>query len=234
MMAPLAVAAILVAAASLVCMLVAIIQAFRIVGRGTKTLLKTTETGRVPERDVPESLREDVEFNVLARRIEQLSRVGREAPEASRKIAQMEDELRKIARALEEVSAGSPYVPLPEKEGLTGSVASLLNKVLPESLGLRGGATESVKGMEAELRETREATQELAATAERTFLESTETLVAAREASRLAAEAEQKIQAMAAEEESKVGLKCQKEAVREAVTRLIEAVAHGIEDLAMD
>ena len=231
MMAPLAVAAILVAAVSLVCMLVAIIQAFRIVGRGTKTLLKTTETGRVPERDVPESLREDVEFNVLARRIEQLSRGGKDAPEASRKIAQMEDELRKIARALEEVSAGSPYVPLPEKEGLTGSVVSLLNKVLPESLGLRGAATESVQGMEAELRETREATQELAATAERTFLESTETLVAAREASRLAAEAEQKLQAMAAEEESKVGLRCQKEAVREAVTRLIEAVAHGIEDL---
>jgi methyl-accepting chemotaxis protein len=231
MMTTLAVAAILVTVVSLVCTAVAIIQVSRIVARGTKALLKTTETGRVAERDVPASLRDDVEFNVLARRIEQLSRGGKEAPEASRKIAQMEDELRKIARALEEVSVGSPYVPLPEKEGATGAVVSLLNKLLPESAQPRGAAAESVKGVEAELRETSQASQELAATAERTFLESTEALVAAREANKLAAEAEQRIQTMAAEAEPKLGLRNQKEAVREAVTRLIEAVAHGIEDL---
>ena len=231
MMTTLAVVAVLVAVVSLVCMVVTIIRVSNIVARGTKTLLKTTETGHVPERDVPASLRDDVEFNVLARRIEQLSRGGKEAPEASRKIAQMEDELRKVARALEEVSAGSPYVPMPEKEGVTGAVVTLLNKLLPESAQLREAAAENAKGVETELRETSQASQELAATAERTFLESTEALVAAREANKLAAEAEQRVQAMAAEDESKLGLRNQKEAVREAVTRLIEAVAHGIEDL---
>ena len=231
MMSTLAVAVVLVAAVSLACMLVAIVQTLNVVTRGTKTLLKTTETGRVPEKEVPVSLRDDVEFNVLARRIEQLSRGGREAPEASRKIAQMEDDLRKMARALEEVSAGSRYVPLPEKEGLTGGVAALLNRVLPESVQLRGSAAESVKGMEAELRETSEASQELAEASERTFLESTEALVAAREASKLAADAEQRVQSMAVENDAKMGVQAQKEGVREAVTRLIEAVAHGIEDL---
>jgi methyl-accepting chemotaxis protein len=231
MIVTLAVAAILVAGVSLISMLVAIIQASRVVAGGTKTLLRTTETGRVPEKDVPASLRDDVEFNVLARRIEQLSRGGREAPEASRKIAQMEDELGKIARALEEISTGSPYVPLPEREGLAGNVISLLNKLLPESLELRRAATENVRNVETELRETSEASQELATGAERTFLESTEALVAAREASKLAAEAEQRLQSIAADTEPKLGLRSQKEGVREAVTKLIEAAAHGIEDL---
>ena len=231
MMTTLAAAAVLVTVISLVSIVVAVVQVSGVVGRGTKILLRTTETGRVPERDVPAALADDVEFNVLARRIEQLSRGGKEAPEASRKIAQMEDELSKIARALEEVSAGSPYVPLPEREGATRAVVSLLNKLLPEPARPRGVPAQDVKGVEVELRETRQASRELAAAAERTFLEATEALVAAREANKLAAEADQRIQAMAVEEDSRLGLKTQKEAVREAVTRLIEAVAHGIEDL---
>ncbi|MBN1504273.1 MAG: hypothetical protein JW952_04345 [Candidatus Eisenbacteria bacterium] len=231
MISALAVAAVLAVVVGLACAIVGIVQSVNLVSRGTKTLLKTTETGRVPEREVPTALSEDVEFNVLARRIEQLSRGGKEAPEASRKIAQMEDELRKISKTLEEVSAGSPYVPLPEKEGLTGSVASLLNKILPESAELRRATGEKVRNMEAELRETSEAGQELAAVAERTFLESTDALVAAREANKLAVEAEQRLQSVAAQGESTLRMRSQKEGVREAVTRLIEAVAHGIEEL---
>jgi methyl-accepting chemotaxis protein len=232
-------AAVAVAAVLLIAVFMGMIHIVRITASGTKALLTTTETGHVPEKDVPDSLREDVEFNVLVRRIEQLSRGGREAPGALTKIAQTDEELRKLTLALEEVAAGSPYVPLPVKEGLAGKVISLLNRLMPEFLAARGAgpgkaqSVESLQRIEKELRETREASRELAADAERTFLESTEALVVAREASRLAAETGQRLEAVTAGAEAGTGssLKSQKQEVRDAVTRLLEAAAFGIEDL---
>jgi len=224
-------AAVLVAVVFIFGELAAILRVCRIAKEGTKILLKATETGRIYEKDIPAPLKEDIEFNVLARRIEQLSRGGKEAPEVSKKLASFEGDVRKITGALEEVSTGNSYVPVSEGEGPLTGVISLLNRVLPELSELRRSATGTIGSIEAELRETTETTRELAETAERAFLESTEALVAAREAGRLASETEQKLRAVMATEMPTIGLQSQKVEIRNAVTRLIESAAKGIEEL---
>ncbi len=222
---------VLVAAVFIVGQLLALLHVCRIAGNGTKALAKTTETGRVDEKNIPGPLHDDVEYNVLARRIEQLARGGREVPGTTRRLALLEDDLRAIAAALEEVSVGSPYIPLAEKEGASGKAISLLNKVLPEFYELRRTSTGKVQSVEAEIREMSVTSRELAETAEQSFLGSTEALVVAREAGRLAEEVERRLHAVMAVTPKGPAARTQKEEIRTAVTRLIETAAGGIEEL---
>ncbi|KPJ61275.1 MAG: hypothetical protein AMJ46_03025 [Latescibacteria bacterium DG_63] len=219
------------AAAFVVFELVILLRVARIAGSGTRALLKLTETAQLPRQEIPRSLTEDVEFSVLAKRLEQLSRGAKSDVASSRRLAQLEEELQRIANAIEEVSVGSPFVPLPEREGITGLIAGLLNKVLPEFCELRKSSLKEIQAVETELRETRKVSQELAAHTERSFVESTETLVLAREVSRLTAEAREKVQAIAGKRRERVGMAAPGEEIRDAVAKVIETAARGIEEL---
>jgi|GEM_PF-3470537 len=223
--------ALIVAAVFIVAELIVLLSVSRIAGRGVRSLLKVADSGRLAEAGIPGSLRNDVEFVVLARRVEQLSRGSKDQASAVRNLSALEEEIAKVGNAIEEVLVGSPFVPLPEKEGAPGRLVSLVNRVLPEFLELRRAAVKEIRNIEEELRQTREASQQLATQAERSFLESTEALVAAREVSRLVAEAREKLHAISGKPEEKGRAKPYKEGIRDAVTKVIETAARGIEEL---
>ncbi|MFH0777186.1 MAG: methyl-accepting chemotaxis protein [Candidatus Eisenbacteria bacterium] len=225
------VGAIVLGAALVAVELVVLIHVTKIVGRGTRVLTKAIETGRIPHAELPKALKGDVEFTILMRRIEQVMRGGKEDGSVSKRLSQTEEEIGRIANAIEEVSVGSPYIPLPEREGMTQRLTSLLNGLLPEFCQLRKSSVKEIQSMEEELRRTQEATQEVAVQAERSFLESTEALVVAREAGKLAAEAREKLFLVAGEPaKTRSGKDPQKE-VRDAITGVIETAARGIEEL---
>jgi len=219
-------AALLITAELLVLLYVA-----RVAGRGAQFLMKVADTTRLPEGGVPGPLKEDVEFHVLARRFEQLSKGSKEQAISARRVTQLEEQMRRIGNAIEEVLVGSPFVPLPEQEGNTGRLVSLVNRMLPEFSELRKAAVQELQAVENELRETREASQQLAAQAERSFLESTEALVAARDVSKLVAEAREKLGVVVGKPEERPGAKPSKEGIRDSVTKVVETAAKGIEEL---
>ncbi|MCX5800062.1 MAG: methyl-accepting chemotaxis protein [Candidatus Eisenbacteria bacterium] len=223
--------ALAVAVAFIVVELLVLLYVARVAGRGVRCLLKVAESTKLPESGLPGPLKEDVEFNVLARRVEQLSRGNKDQAAVSRRLSHLEEELARIGNSVEEVLIGSPFVPLPESEGATERLVSLINRMLPEFSELRKASVKEMRTVEKDLGETREASQQLAAHAERSFLESTEVLVAAREVSRLVAEAREKLHAIAGKSEEKPGAKLQKESIRDAVTRVVETAARGIEEL---
>jgi methyl-accepting chemotaxis protein len=223
--------ALAVSAVFILAELLVLLHVARIAGSGVRCLLRVAESTKQPEGGLPRQLKEDVEFNVLAKRFEQLSRGSRDQVAASRRLAQLEDELQRIGNAIEEVLVGSPFVPLPEKEGAIGRVVSLVNRILPEFTELRKSTVKEMRTVEKDLLETREASQQLATQAERSFLESTEALVAAREVSRLVTEAKEKLHVIIGKPEEKPGVKPPKEGIRDAVTKVVETAARGIEEL---
>jgi len=211
--------------------LMVLLYVARVAGRGVQCLLKVAESTRLPESGIPGPLKEDVEFHVLAKRFEQLSRGSKDQAAASRRLSELEEQLQRIGNAIEEVLVGSPFVPLPEQEGVPGRLVSLVNRLLPEFSELRKASVKEMRNIEKDLRENREASQQLATDAERSFLESTETLVAAREVSRLVTEAKEKLHLIVGRPEEKQGVKPPKEGIRDAVTKVIETAARGIEEL---
>jgi hypothetical protein len=223
--------ALVVAAVFIVVELLVLLYIARVAGIGVRCLLRVAESAKLPEGGLPSPLKEDVEFNVLARRLEQLSRGSRDQVAASRRLSELEEELQRTGNAVEEVLVGSPFVPLPEREGVAGRLISLINKVLPEFSELRKASVKEMRTIEKDLRETREASQQLATHAERSFLESTETLVAAREVSRLVTEAKEKLHTIIGKPEEKSGMKPPRDGIRDAVTKVIETAARGIEEL---
>jgi hypothetical protein len=223
--------ALAVATVFIVAELLVLLHVARVAGRGVRCLLRVAESTKLPEGGLPRPLKEDVEFNVLAKRFEQLTRGSRDQVAASRRLLQLEDELQRIGNAIEEVLVGSPFVPLPEKEGVLGRVVSLVNRILPEFTELRKSTVKEMRTIEKDLLETRETSQQLATQAERSFLESTEALVAAREVSRLVAEAKEKLDVIIGKPEEKLGVKPPKEGIRDAVTKVVETAARGMEEL---
>ncbi|UCF78514.1 MAG: methyl-accepting chemotaxis protein [Candidatus Eiseniibacteriota bacterium] len=224
-------ATLVVAAVFVLVELVMLMRVARIAGGGTRGLLKVTETARFSQGEVPRSLSEDVEFSVLAKRLEQLSRGAKGEAASAKRLVQLEEELERVANAIEEVSVGSPFVPLPEKEGTAGRIASLLNKLLPEFCELRTSSVREIRGMEAVLQESKTASQELAAHAEKSFVESTEALVVAREVSKLASETREKLKVLAGKPREVERATRPREEIRDAVTKVVETAARGIEGL---
>ncbi len=224
-------AVLAIGVAFLVFELFVLLRVARIAGGGTRGLLKVTETARYPMGEIPRTLTEDVEFSVLAKRLEQLSRGAKGEAASSRRLLQLDEELQRVANAIEEVSVGSPFVPLPKTEGTAGRIAELLNRMLPEFCELRKSSLKEFRAVETELEEARTASQELAAHAERSFVETTETLVLAREVGRLTTEAGEKLETMAGMQREKAKLAAPSEEIRDALTKVIETAARGVEEL---
>jgi len=223
--------ALAVVAVFIVTELLVLLHVARVAGSGVRCLLRVAESTKLPEGGLPRPLREDVEFNVLSKRFEQLSRASRDQVAACRRLSLLEEELRRVGNAIEEVLVGSPFVPLPEKEGVLGRVVSLVNRILPEFTELRKSTVKEMRNIEKDLLETRDESQQLATDAERSFLESTEALVAAREVSKLVTEAKEKLHVVIGKPEEKPGVKPPKEGIRDAVTKVVETAARGIEEL---